>query len=189
MLKNPTARLTVLAVTLLGSAATWYLISPLFIQAMHYGGFPTLSMMATRTPRPATATPSSEPPTPTSAVSLLVEGSSALLLSESEFYSIAHQGRGRANLYLTESGALVVRLVDFQVEDGPDLHVYLTSEDPVLDREGEELQNSLDLGELKALLGDQVYEIPEGTDIESYNSVVIWCVPYLVPFAAAQIGD
>jgi hypothetical protein len=188
MLKNPSVRLTVLAVTLLGSAAAWYLISPLFIQAMHYGGFPTLGIMATRTPRPATATPTGEPPTPTAErVQVFIDDSTALLISASEFYAVAHEGRGQANLYLTENGSMVLSLVDFEVEDGPDLHVYLTSEDPVTNREGEGLKNSIDLGELLSFYGDQSYALPDGADIEQYHSVVIWCVPYLVPFIAADI--
>jgi hypothetical protein len=188
MLKNQNVRLTVLAVTLFGSAAAWYLISPLFIQAMHYGGFPTLRVMASRTPRPATATPSEEPPTPTvDNVQVFINEDSSLLISASEFYIVAHDGRGQANLYLTEGGALVLSLVGFEVEEGPDLHVYLTSEDPVANREGEDLENHLDLGVLLGFSGDQTYGLPEGADIELYNSVVIWCVPYMVPFIAADI--
>jgi hypothetical protein len=88
---------------------------------------------------------------------------------------------------LTEGGALVLSLVGFEVEEGPDLHVYLTSEDPVANREGEDLENHLDLGVLLGFSGDQTYGLPEGADIELYNSVVIWCVPYMVPFIAADI--
>jgi hypothetical protein len=148
--------------------------------------------MPTRTPRQATATSvpteteTSAPLTLETDFSLL-EGETALLLAQSEFYSVAHTGRGTVNLYQVQELGLVVRLEDFEVEDGPDLHVYLTSQDPVENRTGIDLPDGLDLGVLRGLTGDQNYELPEGIDLNNYRSIVIWCVPYQVPFAAAPL--
>jgi hypothetical protein len=148
--------------------------------------------MPTRTPRQATATSvpteteTSAPLTLETDFSLL-EGETALLLAQSEFYSVAHTGRGTINLYQVQELGLVVRLEDFEVEDGPDLHVYLTSQDPVENRTGIDLPDGLDLGVLRGLTGDQNYELPEGIDLNNYKSIVIWCVPYQVPFAAAPL--
>lgn len=45
----------------------------------------------------------------------------------------------------------------------------------------------LDLGELKGNVGSQNYEIPAGTDLSIYNSVVIYCQPFHVVFATATL--
>lgn len=191
MLKRPLIRLAVLGLMLLGSAMAFYLISPLFVRASFgFDGWPTLGYMPTRTPRPATETPApteTAQPTATDAdIATLLEGDSALVLAQGGFYAVAHEGSGTANLYQTEQGP-VLRLEEFEVEDGPDLHVYLTAQDPVENTSGVELADGLDLGELKGLSGDQSYELPEGIDLTDYKSVVIWCVPFQVPFLAAPL--
>lgn len=191
MLKQPVVRASVLGVVLLGAAVAMYLLSPLFIGNASYLSFPTLGMMPSRTTRPATATPEATEthiPSPTLQDSeAIFESSSSLLIWEADFYAVAHAGRGSANVYMMEDGSLIVRLEDFEVEDGPDLHVYLTDQDPVQNTEGIALTNAIDLGELKGLVGDQSYLVPSGLELPSYRSVVIWCVPYLVPFIAAPV--
>jgi hypothetical protein len=194
MLKMPLIRLAVLGLMLLGSALAFYLISPLFVRASFgYDGWPTLGYMPTRTPRPATATlapTDTQTPQPLivdTDISALLEGENALLLAQGDFYAVAHQGSGTAKTYQVNDGGLVLRLEGFEVEDGPDLHVYLTTQDPVENISGSELPDSIDLGELMSLIGDQTYELPEGLDLTNYRSVVIWCVPFQVPFIAASL--
>jgi hypothetical protein len=46
----------------------------------------------------------------------------------------------------------------------------------------------LDLGSLKGNIGNQNYEIPAGTDISEYQSVVIYCLPFHVIFSTATIS-
>lgn len=191
MLKEPIIRVTVLGVVLLGSAVAWYLISPLFLANATHLSFPTLGIMASRTPRPASVTPEATETLISSSTTenseTIFESSSSLLIWEAEFYAVAHTGRGTANVYLMEDGSLIVRLEGFEVEDGPELHVYLTVDDPVQNTEGVELADAIDLGELKELIGDQSYLVPGDLDLSKYHSVLIWCVPYLVPFIAAPI--
>lgn len=187
-------RLAVLGLMLLGSALAFYLISPLFVRAT-FGedSWPTLGYMPTITPKPATATPApTQTETPQAVMSQidltsLLEGDSSLLLAQGDFYSVAHNGGGIAKFYQVEEIGIVLRLEEFLVEDGPDLHVYLTAADPVENTAGVDLVDAVDLGELKALSGDQTYEIPADLDLTSYHSVVIWCVPYQVPFIAAPM--
>jgi hypothetical protein len=191
MLKEPMVRASVLGVVLLGAAVAMYLLSPLFISNASYLSFPTLGMMPSRTARPATATPDPTE-TPVSSPTIqddeaIFESSSSLLIWQADFYAVAHPGRGSANVYMMEDGSLIVRLEDFEVEDGPELHVYLTDQDPVQNTEGIELTNAIDLGELRGLIGDQSYLVPSGLDLSQYLSVVIWCEPYLIPFIAAPV--
>jgi hypothetical protein len=116
------------------------------------------------------------------------EMASASLLASGTFYSIEHEGEGTAAVYRLADGSLVLRFEDFYVLNGPDLHVYLTSADPVPGRIGVDLPDWLDLGPLKGNIGDQNYDLPPDFDLSRYRSVVIWCVPFKVPFSGAALA-
>jgi hypothetical protein len=192
MLKQPVVRAAVLGAALLISATAFYVIAPVFVREAPVSGYPTLAYLPTRTPEPPTATPTDTPiPTETPAVEtrLFASGEAALVLRGS-FYSVVHVGQGQASLYGNSAGVFTLALENFQVEDGPDLHVYLAAEDPVgTEHEGQDLAGAIDLGALLAVSGDQTYELPAGIDLAHYRSVVIWCVPFQVPFIAAPLSD
>ena len=52
----------------------------------------------------------------------------------------------------------------------------------------DELGDYIDLGSLKGNIGNQNYEIPAGTDLSQYQSIVIYCQPFHVVFATATLG-
>ena len=110
------------------------------------------------------------------------------VLAQGSFYDIAHVGAGQALIYQLADGTRILRLQDFEVDNGPDLHVYLVPIDPVPDSVGVEILGSVDLGKLKGNIGDQNYDIPADLDLGQFRSVVIWCQPFRVPFAAAALG-
>jgi len=90
-------------------------------------------------------------------------------------------GSGTATIYQLDDGSHVLRLEDFEVTNGPDLHVFLIPQDGSMD-------GSVDLGSLKGNIGDQNYELPVGVDITQFGSVMIYCVPFSVTFATAALG-
>lgn len=94
-----------------------------------------------------------------------------------------HFGRGTARIVEAGAGgAATLRLEDFEVRNGPDLYIYLSpSADGYAD-------GAIELGRLKADKGNQNYDIPAGTDLDSVRSVVIWCRQFAVQFAAAPLG-
>jgi len=90
-------------------------------------------------------------------------------------------------LFLT----LVLALTDLATSSGPDVHVWLSAADVVEGVDGWFTAGGapyLDLGPIKGNLGNQVYEIPAGTDLSAYRSVDLWCVQFAVSFGAAQLG-
>jgi hypothetical protein len=92
-----------------------------------------------------------------------------------------HFAEGIAKLIETEPGRFIVRVEEFSVRNGPDLFVYLsTSPDGFGD-------GSLNLGELKATDGAFNYDIPEGTDLQQFASVVVWCKQFSVLFGTATL--
>lgn len=133
---------------------------------------------ATRPPEEqATETPTAEP-----------EPAQPIVVLQGQFQDADsfHQGSGSATLYQLPDGGLVLRFEDFSVTNGPDLHVLLAVDPAPASRE--DLGDYVDLGSLKGNLGNQNYEIPPGTDLSQFKSVVIYCVPFHVVFATATLG-
>ena len=98
-----------------------------------------------------------------------------------------HEGAGTA-VILQQGDQSVLRFEDFRVTNGPDLHVILSkSPDPL--GSGELGDDYLDLGSLKGNVGNQNYELPAGLDLSAYQSVVIYCQPFHVLFAAASLSS
>lgn len=97
-----------------------------------------------------------------------------------------HRGSGAATLYQLPDGNHILRFEEFEVTNGPDLHVLLVSNpNPTSsDDKGE----YVDLGALKGNVGSQNYDIPAGTDLSQYQSVIIYCVPFRVVFAVATLS-
>ncbi len=97
-----------------------------------------------------------------------------------------HQGSGTATIYELEDGSHVLRLEDFEVTNGPDLHVLLVpNSDP---QTGDDIEGYVDLGSLKGNLGNQNYEIPSDVDVSQFGSVMIYCKPFHVIFSTASLG-
>jgi hypothetical protein len=79
-----------------------------------------------------------------------------------------------------------VRFEDFEVENGPDLRVYLSRADA--DAPQRELAGDfVDLGDLKGNIGDQNYLVPGSVDLTRYRSAVVWCRRFSVGFAVAPL--
>ena len=87
-----------------------------------------------------------------------------------------HRGEGEANGDRARQGrARRATFSSFDVDPGAgDLRVYLHQGKSTSDDLGE----FVEIAELKGNKGDQQYEIPAKVDLERYNSVVIWCVPF-----------
>lgn len=186
MLKKPEVRLAVLGAALLGSSLAWYLISPLFTSRQAYVTFPTLGVMASATPRPATATP-----LPTATEPVEDSGSApadAQLVAAGDFVALSYTGSGSAELYALESGEHVLSLQDVEMEYRPDLHVLLTSADPAEEFTAADVADSIDLGLLDGAARQQ-FDLPEGLDLAEYRTIVIWCDPEQLPYMAAALQN
>jgi len=90
-----------------------------------------------------------------------------------------HDAQGIAKVIPVESGGNVLRLEDLVVTNGPDLYVYLSTDKSASD--------FVNLGRLKANIGNQNYPIPAGTDMTKYDTVLIWCKAFSVLFGSADL--
>ena len=82
-------------------------------------------------------------------------------------------------------------LEDLATSDGPDLHVWLTDQPVIEGQAGWRVFDDgryVELGPLKANNGNQVYDVPPGTDLTGLTSVSIWCKRFAVSFGAATLN-
>jgi hypothetical protein len=100
-----------------------------------------------------------------------------------------HQGSGQVAIYQGPDGSHLLRLEDFQVTNGPDLHVLLSSHPNPESRDQINASGYVDLGSLKGNIGNQNYPIPEDVDVANQKSVIIYCKPFHVIFSIASLQD
>jgi hypothetical protein len=98
---------------------------------------------------------------------------------------IDHRASGTATVY-RQDGRYVLRFEDdTDIQNGPDLYVWMLPSDSY---EGGIPDVYLDLGILTGNVGGQNYELPESFDPEVHRTVLIWCLRFAVPFAAAPLA-
>jgi hypothetical protein len=187
---------------------SWWLISPYFVDDVVDEAFSTsiaeqavasdevspVVPSASDAP-PAAATPSTPQDTVAPDAGVPVEQepqpqvsappAGPVLLGAGQFVGLAgHSGTGDAGIFRNPDGSLVLRFENFDIENGPDLEVYLVpGPDQVSLAEG-----SIPLGALEGNIGDQTYELPSGTELApgAYTALV-WCEAFSVEFVGATI--
>lgn len=97
-----------------------------------------------------------------------------------------HKGSGSVDLIETKVGRYL-RLEEFHVTNGPELHLYLAVHPQPGDRPDIVVQGFVDLGKLKGNVGDQNYAIPAEVEVERYQSVVIYSQSFQIIFAIAPL--
>jgi Electron transfer DM13 len=107
-----------------------------------------------------------------------------VLLGVGRFESVRHEAQGRAQAIELARGGRVLTLTNFEVDNGPDLRVYLVAGRATTEGEVDDFE---DLGGLKGNVGNQQYEIPGNVDLDRYSTVVIWCRAFSVLFARAPL--
>ena len=113
---------------------------------------------------------------PPSVPSVVVEG---------DFFGIDHSAEGTSTVY-EQDGRYILRFEDdTDIQNGPDLYVWLLEDD---DYQGGTPSDYIDLGKIKGNVGGQNYELPAGFDPDIHKFVLVWCLRFAVPFAAAPLA-
>lgn len=164
-------------------ALAWWLGSPLFLDDAVNEEFPTPAAAATESATTTTSSAEDQMTTVAPTEQETDEPSEPVALLEGSFVDAdeAHSGTGNATIFELEDGSRVLRLEEFEVTNGPDLHVLLVP------AEGS-MEDAVNLGSLKGNIGDQNYEIPDDVDIDALGDVLIYCVAFSVNFATATLG-
>jgi hypothetical protein len=92
-----------------------------------------------------------------------------------------HKAAGAAKVINLADGKTFLRFENLKTTNGPDLYVYLST--------GKDVSDIVNLGRLKGNIGNQNYEIPTGTDLAKYNTVLIWCKAFSTLFGSAKLSS
>ena len=111
----------------------------------------------------------------------------AEVLARGDFYKVERESRGRAILYRLANGRLALRMEGFKTEANIDLFVWLSeARRPRTTRAAFEARH-VEFAALKSTLGDQNYLLPRTARASRIRSIVIWCEPVRIVYAAATL--
>jgi len=178
-------------------AVAWWLISPLFIDEVVEEDFPRAAMGVI--PEDMTAEEVEEVMMAAEAVDATVTedmpesaeseatGPVALATGALQDADDFHRGSGGVTAYRLEDGSQVLRLEDIEVTNGPDLRVLVAPGHGITNRQALQAVGYIELGPLKGNIGSQNYDFPPGYQIPEQLTVVIYCKPFHVLFATAEL--
>ena len=98
----------------------------------------------------------------------------SIAISMSNFIRIGdriHDAVGEVFVIEAEDGSKFLRFENFKASNGPDLYVYLATDETALDY--------VSFGKLKRNIGNQNYLIPPGTDLSNQDTVLFWANNFL----------
>ena len=133
---------------------------------------------------PTTLAPTTVPTTtvPTTTPTTTVPPAPVIITeANGSFVSREHDTSGTAIVLGDGSGQRFLRFENFATSNGPDLNVYLVNSSTG------GVSDFIDLGNLKGNIGDQNYEVPVGTDLSVYDTVIVWCVRFSANFGDAVL--
>jgi hypothetical protein len=180
----PLARVLVLGTPFL--AVNWWLLSPYFIDDVVEDDFVT-SIAESESGQPPPTTSSATPGTPATPGTSTPDAGDPLpvLRGSGMFVGLAgHDGTGDAGLFRLTGGEHVLRLENFDIDNGPDLELYLV---PGADQRSL-ADGAVHLGALRGNKGNQTYEI--GSDVRldpGAWTVLVWCEAFAVEFVGATL--
>lgn len=162
------------------AAVTWWLVSPFFLDDVVNEEFATSIADQRTAPEPAVDADEA----PVDPVEPTAEPTEPSLLGAGTFVGLAgHSGSGDAGIFRQPDGALLLRFERFDIQNGPDLEVYLV---PGADQTSL-AAGSIHLGALKGNVGDQSYGLPSAELAPGTYTALVWCEAFGVEFVAATI--
>ena len=109
------------------------------------------------------------------------------VVAKGDFHNADKAGKGTATVYEVADGKRILRLSEFETDNGPDLHVRLIAADDAKDTDSVKKAEFVELAKLKGNKGNQNYDLPKDVDLSKYKVVSIWCNRFSVNFAAAPL--
>jgi hypothetical protein len=103
---------------------------------------------------------------------------STLNMPSGTFVNGVHDVSGKVRVINTGTDK-VLRFENFKTLNGPDLHIYLATDNAA--------QDYVEVGLIKGTEGNINYNIPSGVDLTKYNHVLVWCKTFKVLFGSAEL--
>ena len=92
------------------------------------------------------------------------------------------ESTGSVTLNRASDGLMTLNFsADFSVTNGPGLYVILSNDEF-------ETDDAINLGMFISPSGAQTYSVPFGTSLDMFSHVLVYCVPFEVTFAAAELN-
>jgi hypothetical protein len=110
------------------------------------------------------------------------------VIASGSFYKVEVRGEGTAKLYRLADGRRILRFENFQTGENTDLFVWLSEAAKPANSAQAVGTPHVELTNLKSTVGTQNYEIPASIPTEKIRSVVIWCQPVAIAYAAAALS-
>lgn len=104
----------------------------------------------------------------------------AVTVEDQAFFKKKYRIKGTWSLINRDGKSFVVFSEDFKTKNGPDLKIFLSpkSAEDVTGKNA--VDGALNLGPLQSNKGAQEYEIPEGTDLSQFSTVLVHCEAYAI---------
>ncbi|MDQ4069821.1 MAG: DM13 domain-containing protein [Actinomycetota bacterium] len=110
------------------------------------------------------------------------------VVASGSFYKVEISGQGEARLYRLADGRRILRFENFRTDENTDLFVWLSeARRPTTSSEALNTPH-VEIANLKSTIGNQNYEIPASIPTEKIRSIVIWCAPVAIAYAAAGLS-
>lgn len=110
------------------------------------------------------------------------------VVASGSFYKVEVRGEGSAKLYRLPDGRRILRFENFETGENTDLFVWLSeARRPMTSSEAVNTPH-VEIANLKSTIGTQNYEIPASVPTEKIRSIVIWCQPVAIAYAAAGLA-
>jgi hypothetical protein len=103
----------------------------------------------------------------------------ATLLKEGTLTGVGHTVNGTVKVY-DDAGKKVIVLDPFTSQNGPDLKIYLSTD--------QNATKYINLGVLKSTTGKQSYDITGTPNLAEYKFVLVWCQQFSILFGKAELN-
>jgi hypothetical protein len=110
------------------------------------------------------------------------------IVAQGSFYKLEVRGEGTAKLYRLPDGKRILRFENFETGENTDLFVWLSELAKPANSAEAIGSPHVEIANLKSTIGNQNYEIPANIPTEKIKSVVIWCQPVQIAYAAVALA-
>jgi len=118
----------------------------------------------------------------------MVEAATEEVLHEGVWTKKSFKSAGSWSIVSDDSGKLFVKLSDdFKTRNAPDLKIFLSPQAAADTTGRNATDGALLISPLESNRGAQIYEIPEGTDLDSFSSILIHCQAYSKLWSASDL--
>ena len=109
------------------------------------------------------------------------------VVAQGSFYKVEIRGEGTAKLYRLPDGRRILRFENFVTGENTDLFVWLSEVAKPATSAQAIGSPHVEIANLKSTIGNQNYEIPASIPTDRIKSIVIWCQPVQIAYAAAAL--